>query len=54
MNKDNMTSAELAAYLNVTQRTIQNWRYNGMPCQKLGYNLVRFDLDEVMEWLRNR
>ena len=48
-----LTTKELMEYFNVTRGTIINWRKEGMPYKKYG-TIVRFDLDEVMEWLDKR
>lgn len=45
---------DLADFLGVTTQTIYNWRKDGMPHIKLGYHLVYFELDKVMEWLKSR
>lgn len=45
-----LTREELADLYNVSVRTIYNWRQEGMPT--VIEKPVRFDLDEVKEWLR--
>ena len=43
----------VAAELQVTDKTIRNWRKQfGLPFKKIG-GALRFDLDEVREWFRN-
>ena len=44
---------EVAKYLKVTERTVQNWQSEGMPYKKFG-RIVRFDLKEVMRWLEEK
>ena len=48
-----MTVKELCDMMKVTRTTIDNWRKEGLPYKKFG-KIVRFDKDEVMEWLNNR
>ena len=52
---DNMliTVNELCNIMKVTRTSIDNWRKEGMPYQKFG-KMVRFDKEEVMEWLKER
>ncbi|WP_078060487.1 helix-turn-helix domain-containing protein [Desulfotomaculum copahuensis] len=46
---------ELTGYLKVSERTIFQWRKEGLPCIKFqGRRIVRYDMDEVMKWLDNR
>lgn len=45
---------ELAETLGVHVQTIYNWAKEGMPRYKMGYNLVRYDLEEVLEWIKER
>lgn len=46
---------ELANYLNVSERTIDRMVEYGMPRYKTSSDrgLVRFDIEEVKEWMRN-
>ena len=46
-----LTKNELAKVLNCSERTIDNWRKEGMPCIKKG-NYVRFEEEKVIEWLK--
>jgi len=44
---------ELSQFLNVKQSTLYAWVHNGtIPFYKLN-GLIRFDLDEIQEWVRN-
>lgn len=52
--KKMLNSPELAEMLGVHVQTIYNWAREGMPRLKMGYNSVRYDLDEVMKWLEKR
>lgn len=45
------TTKELAAYFNVTEMTVYRWRKQGMPYKKIGYNMCRYSLNAVNEWL---
>lgn len=51
--KELITTKELSSLLKVTRQTIGNWRREGMPFMKFG-TTVRFDYDEVIEWLKER
>jgi len=43
----------IAAYLNVTERTIDNWRSErGFPTITIG-KVIRFDRSAVDQWLEN-
>lgn len=46
-----LSTKELAKYLSVSIKTIYNWNDKGMPHKKIGYNVIRYNLDEVMNWL---
>lgn len=49
-----MTVDDVAAYVNVPVNTVRSWIKTGaIPFLKAG-QLVRFDPDEIQEWLRSR
>lgn len=49
-----MTAEELAALLNVSEKTIYRWSKSGsLPSVRLG-TLVRFEPASVTLWLRDR
>lgn len=52
MDKKLVSTKELAEILGVHIQTIYNWANDGMPRMKLGYNVLRYDVDEVLEWLK--
>ena len=55
MNKKLVTTKELAEILQVHENTLYNWaRDQDMPRLKLGHNRVRYDLDDVMNWIKER
>ena len=55
MNKKLVSTKELAEILQVHENTLYNWaREQDMPRLKLGHNRVRYDLDEVMNWIKER
>lgn len=55
MSKKLVTTKELAEILQVHENTLYNWaREQDMPRLKLGHNRVRYDLDEVMNWIKER
>lgn len=43
----------LAEAVRVSPRTIDNWTRNGMPHLKLSPRMIRFDLGEVLNWMRS-
>ncbi len=47
---DIMTKKQLAEYLQVTERTIDRMRKEGLPCFKVATN-IRFNKQKVIEWL---
>lgn len=49
--KQMLSRKDLAKVLNVTERTIDRYRKDGMPCYTLPTGTIRFKLDEVMAWL---
>lgn len=49
-----ITTNKLAEILGVTNQTIYNMAREGMPRIKFGYNTVRYNPEEVMEWLKIR
>lgn len=50
---EKLTTKELCTIYKVTKTTIENWRREGMPFEKLG-KIVRFNQEEVEQWLKNR
>lgn len=42
----------LAEAVRVSPRTIDNWTRHGMPHLKLSPRMIRFDLGEVLKWMR--
>ena len=53
-NKKLVTTKEMAEILSVHENTLFNWAKEGMPRYKLGSNAVRYDAEEVLEWVRTR
>ena len=55
MSKKLVSTKELAEILQVHENTLYNWaREQDMPRLKLGHNRVRYDLDEVVNWIKER
>ena len=55
MEKKYYTRKELAEYLKVTNNTIYNYyAKSDMPVAFYTGNHPRFDLEEVMEWLKSK
>ncbi len=47
-----LSKKEVAGLLNVTERSVDRYRKQGMPCVVLPTGTVRFDEAKVMEWLK--
>jgi excisionase family DNA binding protein len=47
-----LTVNQICEWLNISRATLTNWRNRGLPAIKIG-RTVRFDKEEVKEWLRN-
>ena len=55
--KELLNKIELGRFLRVSTRTIDRLCGEGCPVTDIGYGkrkVLRFDLDEVMEWLESR
>jgi excisionase family DNA binding protein len=50
-----LTVEDVARLLNVSAKTVQDWRYRGLgpPAVKVG-RAVRFDADDLEAWIRSR
>lgn len=48
------TTQNICDIYEVTSRTVANWRKNGMPHEKIGRNMVRYEIDKVSNWLKDR
>ena len=46
-----VTKAELAAHLQVHEKTIERRMASGMPCLRVGKRAVRFRISECEAWL---
>ena len=49
-----LTRLELAKILKVSLRTVDKLKAEGMPHLKITDSIIRFNLDEVLNWLRKR
>ena len=47
-----LTEKELCDFLSVTRQTLVVLRKQGLPYFLLGSKLIRYDVQEVLEWLR--
>ena len=54
VNKKLVTTKEMADILSVHENTLFNWAKEGMPRYKLGSNAVRYNVEEVLEWVKTR
>lgn len=48
-----MTEDQMREFLCVKPLALYRLRRQGMPCIRLGYKLIRYDLDAVLEWLQS-
>lgn len=60
MRRSCLTREELAAVLQVGDKQIREWVWDGCPCINLqrkpvtaAYANLRFDLDKVLSWLKS-
>jgi excisionase family DNA binding protein len=55
MEKKLYTLEELATYLGLSKHTLYKWvESDKIPVLRLGNKLIRFDLDQVNDWLKNK
>ena len=47
-------TSDLCEIYGVSSRTIANWRKEGLPYEKIGKRLVRYNIKEVDQWLKSR
>ena len=53
--EDLLTTKQLAAFLQVREDTIRTWvAQRKIPHYKIGKKSLRFDPDEIREWLQDR
>ncbi len=49
-----LTSEQLSEILGVSTKTLNNWRYKGLiPYAKIN-GLVRYDEEQIQEWIKNK
>ncbi|SEO25251.1 hypothetical protein SAMN04487895_10684 [Paenibacillus sophorae] len=50
---DNLVTAKrVCEKYNICRRTLNYWLNDGLPCYRLGYRLLRFDMEAVNGWIR--
>jgi excisionase family DNA binding protein len=54
MSEALLNEKELASYLGVSLSTVKRLRAEGLPAIKVGKRAVRFDRQQVREWLQRR
>lgn len=54
VNKEMVDTKELAKILGVHENSLYNWAKQGMPRYKISSNQIRYDVDEVWDWLKDR
>lgn len=47
-----LTTEQLRTTLQVSRQTIERYRYKGMPYMEAGSGRYRYDLDEVLKWMK--
>lgn len=45
---------DICEIYNVTPRTVNNWRKEGLPCRRISQRLIRYDMEEVEKWIKER
>ena len=48
------TRREVCDYFKVTRQTIYDWQKQGMPFEKIGKKMLRYNIQEVRQWLNTR
>ena len=49
-----LTKKQIAEKIGVSVATINNYMKAGLPYYKIGTRIVRFKLDEVEKWIKER
>lgn len=49
-----LNKTELGIAIGVHPRTILLWRKQGLPAIKISYKNVKYDLEEVVAWLKEK
>lgn len=49
-----LTKRQLAAFLNVSEKTIETWEKGGMPVAFRINRMARFDRKNCLEWLQKK
>lgn len=47
-----LTTEQLGRTLQLSRQTIERYRYRGMPYMETGSGRYRYDLDEVLKWMK--
>ena len=48
------TRREICEYFKVTRQTIYDWQKQGMPFERIGRKMLRYNIQEVRQWLNAR
>lgn len=49
-----LTTDELAAFLHISDKTVQKWQKEGMPAAINHQRVLRFDRRDCLTWLANQ
>ncbi|RUS47615.1 AlpA family transcriptional regulator [Cohnella sp. AR92] len=52
MSKSLVKASVVCEKFSISKRTLCRWKNEGLPSVKLSYNMVRYYLDEVTEWVQ--
>jgi phage terminase Nu1 subunit (DNA packaging protein) len=53
MKVENLVTAKVICNkFSISKRTLCRWKNEGLPSIQLSYNMVRYDLEAVMNWVK--
>lgn len=50
----NLTTKDLCDLYRISKTSVLFWRREGMPYKRIGPRIIRYNLEEVEEWLKKR
>ncbi|WP_167859311.1 helix-turn-helix transcriptional regulator [Paenibacillus cymbidii] len=51
MNENLVKAKVVCEKFSISKRTLCRWKNEGLPSIKLSYNLIRYELDLVADWV---